>query len=294
MAQLNNELAEKELIKKFRHDNSWLSELKSKNQWVNNNVIKIPKQGAAPSVLINNAIFPIASNLRTDDFVVVSLNKYDTTNTRVTKDELYALAYEKLNDVQVQHREELEDQTGAHALFSIAVPAHSATTPVLVTTGPLDGTRKRLITADLITLWKKLNDLAVPLTGRVVVLSSEHAADLMFEDASRQKTWGDLSGGLLAQNHVGFKLYTSIDAPNYKQVSGVWTKQAFGATVVGQQPASVVFYNKNACKATGTVERFARDAKDDPENRQHTIGFQLWFIAVGIKDEGFAAIVSGA
>ena len=291
---MNNELAEKELIKKFRHDNTWLSELKSKNQWVSNDVIKIPKQGTAPAVLINNAIFPIASNNRTDDFVVVSLNKYDTENTRVTQDELYAIAYEKLSDVQTQHREELEDQTAAHALFSIAVPANTVKTPVLETTGPLDGTRKRLTTKDLITMWKKLNDLKVPLAGRVIVLSSEHAADLMFEDSSREKTWGDLSGGLLASNHVGFKLYTAIYSPNYKLISTVWTKQAYGAVVAGQVPASVVFYNKNACKATGTVTRFAREAKDDPENRQNTIGFQLWFVAVGIKEEGFAAIVSGS
>lgn len=291
MAQLQNELAEKELIKKFRHDNSWLSELTAKNQWVNNDVIKIPRQGAAPNVLINNTVYPILSNNRVDDFITLALNKYDTENTDVTDDELYSLPYEKVSDVQMQHREELEDKTASHALHSLAISAASANTPVLETTGPADGSRKRLITEDLIRLWKQLADLGVPLEGRVIVLSTEHAADLMIEDSNRQKTWGsEWSSGNVPVTHAGFRLWVVVYSPRYAKVSTVWTKQAFEA-VTGRQ-ASIVFYKKNACKATGTVKRFARMSEQDPENRKNTIGFRLWFIAVGLKDQGFGALVS--
>lgn len=294
MAQLNNELAEKELLKKFRHENTWLGELKPKNNWVSNDVIKIPRRGTAPTVLINNAVYPIVSARREDDFIAVSLNKYDTTNTIVTDDELYALAYEKLSDVQVQHREELEDKTAEHALFGISVAAHTTKTPVLVTTGPDDGTgRKRLITKDLITLWKKLGDLGVPLQGRICVLSTEHAADLMVEDSSREKSWGNIQGGLLTPNHVGFKLYTVVYSPKYKDVSGTLTKQAFGSVDSAAKPASVIFYNKNVVKATGSVKRYASLAENDPKNRQNELGFRLWFGAFVLQDEGCAAIVSG-
>jgi hypothetical protein len=113
-APILNEQAEREMIKQLRHDNSWLSELRSKNNWVSNDVIKIPKQGAAPAVLINNQVYPIASNKREDSHVILSLNKYDTENTTVTEDELYALPYEKTSDVQQQHREELEDVHNMH------------------------------------------------------------------------------------------------------------------------------------------------------------------------------------
>ena len=95
---LLNQQAEKEMLKKFRHDNTWLQELKSKNNWVNNDVIKIPRQGAEPTVLINNTIYPIDKSQRTDDHIIVSLNKYDTENTIVTADELYVLLYEKVSD----------------------------------------------------------------------------------------------------------------------------------------------------------------------------------------------------
>lgn len=295
MAELKNELAEKELIKQFRHDNSWLSELRSKNNWVNNDVIKVPKRGSAPNVLINNNVYPIAVNNRDDDFITLSLNKYDTENTAVTDDELYALPYEKLSDVQQQHRETLEDKTAEHGLYSIGIPVESATCPILKTTGADDGTgRKRLITADLITLWKKLGGLEVPLQGRVIVLTSEHAADLMMEDSARAKSWGaDFQTGVAGVMHVGFKIWVATYNPRYAPDAGnanKLTKQAFDS-VTGKQ-ASIVFFKNNACKATGTVVRYAINASANTTYRRNEIGFRLWFIAIGIKDEGFAAIIS--
>lgn len=297
MSQLNNELAERELIKQFRHDNSWVSELTSKNQWVGNDVIKIPKRGAAPTVLINNSIYPIDSSGRDDSFITVSLNKYDTENTIVTDDELYALAYEKVNDVQLQHRETLEDVTAEHALYSLGVAEESATTPVIETTGENDGTgRNRLTTKDLINLYKKLSDLNVPRQGRVIVLSNEHVADLMMEDSARAKSWGgDFQTGIAGVMHVGFKLWAASYSPHYKKDTNdgnKWKKEAYEA--VTGNPASIAFYKNNAIKATGSVTRYAVEARNNPTYRQNEIGFRLHFVAVGIKDEGFAAIVSGA
>lgn len=295
MAQLYKELAEAELIKQFRHDNSWAAELTPKQKWVANDVIKIPKRGAAPAVLINNNVYPIASNNRDDDFITLSLNKYDTENTTVSDDELYALPYEKVNDVQVQHREELEDQTAAHALYSLAPSAASSTMPIIETTGevnPETGVR-RLITADLIRLWALLGALKVPLEGRILPLSVQHAADLMHEDSTRQKTWGqEWLEGKVPQSHAGFKLYVSTYSPQYKKIADAWAKQAFDSAVAGAVQASVCFNKKTACKATGTVKRYMVLAENDTKNRQNEVGFRLWFIAVAIKDEGIAAIVS--
>lgn len=295
MPQIQNELAEKELIKKFRHDNSWMSDLTPKNQWVGNDVIKIPRQGADPTVLINNAVYPIVTNNHADDFIVAALNKYDTTNESVTADELYALPYDKVGSTQEKHRLTLEESTAMHALHSIAVAADSVNTPVLETTGPDDGTgRKRLITKDLIDLWKKLGTLKVPLAGRVLVLSQEHAADLMIEDADRAKSWGsEWTEGKVPASHVGFRLWVVSISPRYEQDptdNNIWKKQPYAA--VNGNEASICFFKPNAIKATGSVERFARAAKDDPENRQNTIGFRLYFGAYCMKDEGFAAIVS--
>lgn len=293
MAQLKNELAEKELIKKFRHEHTWLGRVKSKNNWVSNDVIKIPKQGAAPLVLINNNVYPIVSNDREDDFVAVSLNKYDTTNTTVSDDELETLPFEKVNDVQVQHREELEDKTSEHALHSIAPAAHSNATPVMETTGATVNGRKRLTTTDLINYKDKLDKLGVPKKNRMLILCSDHVNDLLLEDKAFVTQYHNQKDGLIAPNYMGFETYEDFTPVSYKDVGGTLTKEAFGAVATGKA-ASVVAYVGNLAKATGSVKRYIRTAESDPDNRRNTIGFRLFMICVAIKDEGMGAIVSAA
>jgi hypothetical protein len=284
-----NQFAEKEMIKNFRHDNTWLAELKSKNQWVNNDVIKIPKQGAAPTVLIDNNVYPVAKSKREDSHVVVSLHKYDTTNTIVTADELNALPYDKTSDVQQQHREELEDVTAQHALHSISPASHTATTPVLVATGAADASgRKKLTSKDIVALKKALDKLNVPKNGRVLVLCTDHVADLLDEDRTFQTQYQNAIDGVLSKNYYGFRTYESNYTPTYAATTNA--KVAFGATA-GPQVSSICFHSNTAVKATGSVQRFMRDASQDPENRENTIGFRLYFVAVAIKNEGIGAII---
>lgn len=287
---VRDELAEKEMIKKFRHDNTWLSEVPSKQAWVNNDVIKIPVQGAAPNVLINNNTYPIASNNREDGHVVVSLNKYDTENTTVTDDELYALPYEKVNDVQQQHRVELEDKTAEHALHAIAPDANNADTVILETTGTADSNgRKALTTADIIRYKKELDKRNVPLSGRILVLSPDHVADLLVEDITFATRYQNMSAGAIVQNFYSFKVYEATYGPAY---DGSLEKLPFESATPGRM-ASVVFHKRSVAKATGTVKRYSRAAKDDPEYRENTLGFRLWFIGVAYRPEGIGAIVSG-
>ena len=288
---LKNELAESELIKNFRHDNTWLQELTPKPQWVNNDTIKIPKRGLAPKVLINNQVYPIQSNKREDGHVIIALNMYDTENTTVTDEELHALPYDKLGDVQQQHREELEDKTAEHALYSIA-PDNTTTTPVLKTTGEDDGTgRKRLTAKDLINLKKALDKLLVPKQGRVLVLCPDHVADLLIEDLSFKQRYQDANGGKIANSYYGFEIYESTYAPKYDKTT--LSRKPFGSADATSVESSVVLHKKNTVKAPGTAPRYARAAADNPERRENTIGFRIYWIAVAIKDEGAAAIISG-
>lgn len=295
MAQLYNELAEKELIKQFRHDNSWLGEVKAKPEWVSNDVIKIPKRGLAPRVLINNNIYPILTNPRNDGFITVSLNKYETENTEVTLNELRTLPYEKLSDVQLQHRETLEDDTARHALYSIAPDTETSSIPILVCTGPVNPVtgQKRLTTADLINLWGILGDLNVPLTGRKIKLTTQHAQDLIYEDSLRSTAWGQqwLKGQIPA-SHMGFDLWVNAYHPNYVKVSNIWTKTAHDSIVDGMVASSVVYFLPSVVKAPGTVMRHAVEASMNTATRKNEIGFTMWHVCVGIKDEGFGAIVS--
>ena len=287
---LKNELAVTELITQFRHENEWLGAVKSKPEWLNNDVIKIPVRGLAPKVLINNTGYPIASHQREDGKVIISLNKYETENTEVTTDELYALPYEKVSDVQVQHRETLEDRTAEHALVSIAPQKNTDKTPVITTTGEDDGTgRKRLTAKDIIRLKKLEDKLKVPKKGRVLVLCSEHVADLLIEDLTFKTRYQDANSGKIADNYYGFEIYESTYAPTYHNGE----KEAFGAVPQGKE-ASIVFHKNYTVKAVGSAVRYAREKSENPEGRKHTIGFEMHFVCVAIKDEGTAAIISGS
>lgn len=285
---LLNQTAEKEMLKQFRHDNTWLGALKSKQSWVNNDVIKIPKRGAAPTVLINNSIYPIVSAGRDDTHVVLALNKYETNNTTVTAAELYALPYEKVSDVQEQHREELEDKTSQHALHSIAPNQNSSETPVIECSGTPDSNgRPTLCAKDISNLKRKFDKLLVPKEGRMLVLCTDHVADLLNEDKTFTTQYHNAIDGVLSKNFYGFMIYESTYNPTYNS-SG--EKVSFGA-IDGPKMASIAMHTKTCFKASGSVVRYSRAAENDPENRRHTVGFELYFVGIAIRDEGIAAII---
>ena len=289
---LLNELNEKFILTKFRSLGTWLSEVTSKDNWVGNNAIKIPKRkgDSAPLVLINNTVYPMVSSGRDDEQVVVSLNKYSTENRHVTQDELYSIAYDKEGDINMELKEELEIKVTEHALYSISPVQNSATTPVLETTGTADGTRKRLCKADVIRLKAGLDKISVPKTGRIWVMSSVHANDLLLEDSAFEKGYQNRTDGSIAINYYGFKIYEEVYTPTYHATTKV--KLAFDSVTAGRT-SSIIFHKSSCVKAKGTVDRFARDRKADPENRKSVVGYDLYFGCFAIQDQGLAAIIDG-
>ncbi len=284
-------LAEKELIKHFRHKGTWLDRIPSKNQWVGNDVIKLNEMGADPEVLINNNTYPIPVSSRTDGSTPIALFKYDTTNTKITDDELYALPYDKNGNVQQQHRETLEEKTQEHALHSLAPVENTPKTPILRTTGEDDGTgRKRLTYKDLVTFKKKLDKLKIPKKGRILVLCADHVADLLLEDKALNVQYNNHKEGSITMNYCGFELYEDIYAPEYDATT--LTKIPFESATSGVA-ASVLFLAQRTAKARGTVKRYLSLAETDPENRETVVGFNLYFIAIPTSLLGQGAIISG-
>ena len=289
---LLNTLNEKFIITKFRSLGTWLQEVTSKDNWVGNNAIKIPKRkgDSAPTVLINNTVYPMISSGRDDEQVVVALNKYSTENKHVTQDELYAIAYDKEGDINLELKNELEIKVTEHALYSISAVSHTSNTPVLETTGAADGTRKRMCKKDIITFKGALDAASVPKNDRILVLSSIHANDLLIEDSVFEKGYMNRVDGTIAMNYYGFKVYEEVYTPTYHATTKV--KLAFDSVTAGRT-SSIVFHKMCCVKAKGTVERFARDKKADPENRKSVVGYDLYFGCFSIMDQGHGAIIDG-
>jgi hypothetical protein len=284
-----------EIIKAFRHEKTFLAEIASRNEMVNNNVIHMVDVGADPAVLVNNTTYPIAMSQRDDSDVAISLDKFDTENTLVTRDELYALSYDKIGSVIESHKLVLEDKTADKAAHSLAPSANTSDTPLIMTTGLSNGetyARKRLDPENIIAAKRALDDLKVPLQGRVLVLCNQHVQDLLMVDEVFARQYKDMASGQIL-NLYGFKIFQYLNCPVYS-VSGTLQKKSYGAAAAASsdQVASFFFYAPRAFQARGDVEMFYQDASVNPEYRQSVVGFRIYHICMPKKTTGFGAIVS--
>ena len=295
MAVVLKELYLAMLINHLRAPHTWLGKLKDESSYVGNNVIHLNEVGADPDVLINNTVYPIRTDQRIDNDIPVALAKYDTTNTRISVDELYGLPYDKPGSVIAQHKATLEERMGAHWLYTIAPPTATPTMPVLVTTGEDDGTgRKRMRPEDLIALKKAFDDARISTVGRLLVLSNEHASDLLSTTLGSfiANNFFNLGTGAIAPMLYGFELHQDLYAPVYDLTTKA--RKAFGAVTGPNDATASVAFSANDCfRALGTSQMFYRDATLDPENRSSVAGFQVYGIACPYTRRSQAAIISG-
>jgi len=283
-----------ELIKKFRHENTWLARVPSRNDLVTNNVIHLVDIGADPDVLINNTTYPVPVVTRDDEDVAITLDKFDTTNTSITDDELQGLPYDKPGSVITQHRETLEEKTAEKAAHSLAPNVHSAATPLVLTTGESNGAARRMLTTrDLVTARKLLNKLKVPKKDRILVLCPEHEEDLLNTDEKFALQYKNMKTGDIL-NMFGFEIYAEGSLPKYHDVVGTLTKKAFGSadTDATDQVASIFFAAGRTMQFRGDAVMYNSEAKNDPEMRRNVVGFKMYHMCLPQKQEGFGAFVS--
>lgn len=277
-----------ELLNHFRHEGTWMSRIRDRSELVNNNVIHLVDVGADPGVLINNTTYPIAVVSREDGDVPISLDKFDTENTSVSKDELYAISYDKMASVIDQHKEVLEEKTLEKGLHALAPQSNTAKSPVLPTTGSAVNGLKQITTKDFSKMKRKFDDLKIPKKDRIAVLCNEHIEMLLNTDESFEKQYKDNREGRILKLY-GFEIYEDAYNPVYNGTTGV--KVAFGAAPQAtDRNASVFFYAGRAFRAKGSAEMFWSEANKNPQLRKHVVGFQQYFICLPKKNEGFGAI----
>lgn len=279
------------LLEAFRSSGNWMGRLPRKDQYVGNNVINLTEIGADPTLLINNTTYPITTAARVDDNIALALNKYDTTNTRITDDELYALPYDKEGSVVAQHKAVILEGTRKHGLWNLAIAGDSATTPLVETTGADNGSgRKAIRTADILRLKLRLDNLNAPKEGRCLVMCAAHINELLLEDASFQLRYQNHTEGKLVTRYHGFDIYEDNYNPVYTAANA---KKAFGAAAAGtDRNASVCFIAERSFQTTGTVKMYYTPAEQDPANRETVAGFRLYHIAAPMKTTAFGVIVS--
>lgn len=285
-----------EMIKAFRNSVEslgWLNEIRSYDQYAENDVIHFVHIGGDPTVLINNTTYPLAIENLGDTDKPIGLDKYQTKPTRITDDELYAISYDKMGSVIERHREAIDEKKYAKALSALAPASNTTETPVLKTTGAnsADGTRKMITRSDIIKLKKSYDTLKVPVNGRILVLCPDHVNDLLENDQKFAEQYYNYTSGKIS-NLYGFKVYEYTDCPYYNTTT--LAKLVWGAvpSSTTDRQASVSFYAPRMMKASGTTKTYLSEAKSDPQNQENLVNFRHYFICLPLKNEAIGAIVS--
>jgi hypothetical protein len=254
-------------------------------------VIHAVYMGVAPDVLINNTTYPIPVQTLGEEDVTIQLDKYQTKQTPVTDDELYALTYDKIATVKSKHAKSIARNKIKKAIHALAPNGATAAMPVLLTTGDDDGTgRRRLAPADLILLKKKLDDLEVPEFGRRIVLCNDHVNDILSWEQKFAEQYYNYKSGKVSE-FFGFEVFDYTGNPYFKPSTK--EKLAFGAVPEAtDRKASVFFSLERAAKAQGWTKMYYSEAAKDPAYQRNMMNFRHHFIVMPTREEARGAIVS--
>lgn len=288
MAGLNKEVWLPEILEGFYADDSFLSEARNMDAFVENNKINLAEAGVNPDVLVNNTTYPIGAAERSDVPIELPLDYYDTENTIIRNARKVELSYDKRTSVIYGHKQALKMGVMEKAIHAYAPDQNGTFTPVIATTGATQGGFKAITFDDILDLEAAFDEAEVPAEGRVLVLNAKHKTQLRKADLKLYKEVFSGSQGSFA----GFKIYTlaSKRMPVYNKSTG--EKAAYGAVAAPSTDTicSVAFHKDEVMRSTGEAEMFATEKS--PTERGDLIGFQMRALCLPIRGKGIGAIYS--
>jgi hypothetical protein len=293
-----------ELVKNFRFKREWLNLIPRYDQYAKEKVIHLVDVGADPNVFINlliDAANPVPTATRTDGDIPVSLDRYDTENTRVSLTELRSISYDKMAVTLDLHMNAISDKAAVKAAHRLAA---TDADKILTTTGNSDGraVAKKMITPDDLVMMSE--KAAVPYTEGgvdwpeqegVAVLDFRHVADLQRNDQKFERQWKNAQTGELFP-YNGWNIFKfNRNAKYTKNGAGQMIIKPYGAVVdaANDLHSSLFFLPQRAFAAQDSApEMFYRMATNDPELRSNTVGFRHWNVIGKKKADGFMQLVS--
>lgn len=283
-----------ELVKAFRAAAAaigWYNKIRSYDQYVEKNVIHMVDVGVDPEVLVNNSTYPLEIETLEDGDIAITLDKYQTKPTRITEDELHGLGYDKIGSVVIRHTEVFSETKFSRAIHSLAPAEDTAKTPVVLTTGEVDGERRRLTRRDIIALKKSFDKAKIPAEGRILVLCADHVADLLEQDQKFAAQYYNYDSGAINRMY-GFEVYEYDACPYYN--TSTRKKLAYGAVpaTATDRQSSVAFSLKRAMKANGSTKSYLQEAAANPATQENLFSMRTYTICLPTKAEGLGAIVS--
>lgn len=254
-------------------------------------VIHLVKMGVLPDVLINNTTYPIPLQALAENDVPIALDKYNTSRTPITDDELFALSYKKMGVVINRHGLAIKIGKTKKSIHALAPSGNTAAMPVLLTTGGDDGTgRKKLTWDDVVALKRKLDNLEYPEDDRRLVLCADHINDLINNDQRFSNMYYNRVDGK-PFNQLGFEIMDYVSNPYYTPATKA--KLSYGAVPAATDRRASVFFCKNrTAKASGWTKMYYKAAEISPDTQQNEINFRHYWIVLPTEEAARGAIVS--
>ena len=269
------------ILELFYPDGSWLNELTNLDHMVSYNAINLSEVGAEPGVVENNNVWPLVPSQRTDTGIQIPLATFDTKPTHITNVEELETAYDKAKSVATQHANVLHKKASMSAAYNIAPASHTASTPVLKTTGTDRGDGTRALTyRDITELSVKFDEANIPQDGRILLICPKHQADLKNENMKLYKV-------MMTDKSVdGFKIYMWTGNPRYDAATG--QKMPYGSATGAD--CSIAFAKSEVMRCMGDIE--GEPEKRWADYRGWLLGFQMRFVALPFSNFGVSAIYS--
>jgi hypothetical protein len=293
-----------ELVKRFRFNRSWLNKIPRYDSYVKNKVIHLVDIGADPQVFIDLVIDeanPVPVATRDDQDIPISLNRYDTENTREFLHTLRAISYDKMAVTLDLHMNAISDKAAKRAAFNLAATQDDK---ILSTTGGTDGraVAKKRITPDDIIRVTEITSITsdeggpdFPEGEMCAVLDPRHVGDLQKLDQNFDKQWKNAqTGELFPYNGVQIMKFNN-NARYSDDGDGTFSRKAFGAAydAANDLHSSLFFLPTRAFAAADpNPEMFYKLASTDPQYRANLLGFRHYNIVAKKKVDGFYQMVS--
>jgi hypothetical protein len=201
---------------------------------------------------------------------------------------MYASSVKKIELVKDRHGKALLIKQIRKAIHAFAPGSNTTAMPVLITTGPDDGTgRKRMLWEDVLALKTQADELE--LENRRLVLCNEHVNDLILLDKDFKALFYNRKDGKIF-SQLDFDIFDYVGNPYYNPATK--TKLSFGAVPAAtDRKASVFFSTDRTAKAIGWTEMY--EDKPDTQMQRYAVNFRQNAIYLPTAEEARGAIVSG-
>lgn len=265
--------------------------------------------GVRRNKLINNVEFKVNND---SEFtpkqvegknLIVPWEKFDTTPTYVTDEEMRYLPFDKENAIRKLHDDCFKNGIMKHAMFKLCPSDNSKPEdmPVLKTTGENDGSgRLRLTYADLVSFATQAKLWNMPINNQLyMILCPQHTADLLLDpNASKffydRSFYADPKTGKI-KGFMGMQFFENNDTPYYTVSSLTRVAEGSKPSTGTDLQASIAYYASNTYYHIENVMSLYKPMVTDTRSKdpQSEYRQRTWGIVDRIEEFGVAAIVSG-